>query len=108
MQERKSAGHAGPRGSGGCEILVVAGDPISSAGWRAVLDAQDWVGSCHAVSGVADAVVHVRSRVLDVVLVDLVLADGHGIDLCRSLRAIADGLRIVLVSEDADRSIGAA
>ena len=54
------------------------------------------------------AVEAVRDREYDVVVLDLILPDGSGLDVCRSLRAQSDVPIVILTArdDDADRIVG--
>ncbi len=85
----------------GARILVVDDDPaILRAVGRAL------AGRGYAVSTAVDAasaLVAARSGHPEVILLDLVLPDGDGIDLCRTIRRFSDVAIIVLsaVGDDA-------
>ena len=83
----------------GARILVVDDDP---AILRAV--GRGLAGRGYAVSSAADAataLLSAREGRPEVILLDLVLPDGDGIDLCRQIRAFSD-VPIIVLSADGD------
>jgi len=54
---------------------------------------------------VASGVVAVRSASVDLLILDLMLPDGDGLDLCRRLRATGVDVPILMLTAKGDRSI---
>ncbi|HSL65389.1 MAG TPA: response regulator transcription factor [Gaiellaceae bacterium] len=52
-----------------------------------------------------DALRHVRGQTLDVVVLDVMLPDGSGIDVCRRIRAESDVPVIMLTARDAETDV---
>jgi DNA-binding NtrC family response regulator len=78
------------------DVLVVDDEPVVAAGMRRILEQE---GLAVATAGdVAAALAHPAVRTCRLALCDLVLPDGSGIDLIRTLWARRPGLPIVLVT----------
>ena len=90
------------------EVLVVDGDGIARAGWSALLSAQDWIDGCLTTASVDQALEIIRRQRVDVAVIDLFLADAHGMDVCRRLLEEPTAPRALLVAERDGRPIGAA
>jgi two-component system response regulator MprA len=90
-------------------ILVVDDDRASREGLRAAL-----LREAHSVEAAADAwqaIVHLRSRVFDIAVVDLDLPAVHGVDLggwdvVRIARAYLPGIAVIVVSAEEDPTQG--
>ena len=83
-------------------ILVVEDDIAIARGMVNALEAAGYVVA--AVGEASAAIAAVTQRVPALVLLDLGLPDGDGIDVCRALRVIAPAIRIVIVTARADES----
>ena len=81
-------------------VLVCDHDPPSARALRRVLGDAGFV--VDAARTAADALAHASLRVPDAVIVELMLPDGHGVDVCRRLRAWSEMPLIVLSAEDAE------
>jgi DNA-binding response OmpR family regulator len=80
-------------------------DYLAAAGWHVVRAAN--LAQAHAVLGLDDAVGHGPG--LDAVVLDLMLPDGDGLDLCRRLRASGSDLPVLMLTargDPLDRVIG--
>jgi DNA-binding NarL/FixJ family response regulator len=79
-------------------ILIVDDHPIMRFGIAAIVNAQkDMIVAAQAGSR-AEAVTMFRATNPDLVLMDLRLPDGSGVDAIRSIRAIAPAARIVVLT----------
>ena len=86
-------------GSGeGVEVLVVDDHDVVHWGFQLLLSKQSWVSSCASVTGTADALAHLRHNRVDVALVDLILGDESGAELCGEIQRISPGTGVLLIS----------
>jgi DNA-binding NarL/FixJ family response regulator len=92
----------------GSAVLVVDGDPIVGAGFRAVLGAEPWVSRCVVATGLDEALAELDRSPFDVALVGLFLEDQHGIEICQRLREQDPDLRVMLVSDASGLPVRAA
>jgi DNA-binding NarL/FixJ family response regulator len=83
-------------------VLVVDDHPVVLTGLAAVLSDETWVGHLDTATTVAAALARARTHPPQLAVVDLRLPDGDGVDLLRSLVALAPGLRAVVLSMHAD------
>ncbi len=79
-------------------ILVVDDHEMIQAGIRALLDRQNWVSRCVGASSGGAARDLVRAHEPHVALVDLLVGEESGIDVCRMLREEHPGMRVILMS----------
>ncbi|TBU96783.1 DNA-binding response regulator [Stutzerimonas kirkiae] len=90
----------------GGRILIVEDEPRLSAVLRDYLQAAGY--SCQQVFDGADAVPAFRQRQPDLVILDLMLPNRDGIDICRELRTLSD-VPVIMVTarvEEIDRLLG--
>lgn len=90
----------------GGRILIVEDEPRLSAVLRDYLQAAGY--SCQQVFDGADAVPAFRQRQPDLVILDLMLPNRDGIDICRELRRLSD-VPVIMVTarvEEIDRLLG--
>ena len=83
-------------------IFLVDDHPAVRGGVRNVLDASpdlSVVGEADCVAGTLASVVDARA---DVVLVDIRLRDGHGIELCRAVRTWAPEIACLVLTSHSD------
>lgn len=84
-------------------ILIVEDDLIINGGIRLFLEKQGYrAGSAMTV---AEAEAELSSSTYDLVLLDINLPDGSGLDLCRRIREQADLLVIFLTSNDTEENM---
>ncbi len=94
-----------PRISGAtpCRILIVEDHPIFRFGLRNLLSDLENSSICGEAADAPAALQAVRETGPDLVLLDIRLPGGNGLDLIRPMRAARPGLKIVVVSADDDR-----
>lgn len=83
---------------GRLRVLVVDDHDVVHWGFRLLLAEQPWVQRCAAARTAAEALALLPRLRPDVALVDVFLADGSGVDLCRELRAASPSTRVLLIS----------
>lgn len=83
-------------------VLIVDDHPIFRRGLRAMLAQESWVGAVEEAATVAEAVRTVTERPVDLVGLDVHLPDGRGSDHVGRLLRIRPGIRILMLSVDAD------
>jgi len=79
-------------------VLVVDDHDVVHWGFRLLLERQPWVERCVAAAGAADALEQARRLRPHVALVDLLLRDESGAELCEELRSASPETRILLLS----------
>jgi DNA-binding NarL/FixJ family response regulator len=79
-------------------ILVVDDHPIVRLGIRQMISAEPDLEICAEAESAAAALDRAKRQTPDLALVDLSLAQGTGLDLLRSLRELAPGLPILVLS----------
>lgn len=79
-------------------VLIANGHAILRAGLRTVLedDGIEVAGESATAAGVVEAALRLRPHV---VLLDVHLPDGSGVEVCTALRAVAPGMRIVFFTD---------
>lgn len=78
-------------------VLIVDDHPMVRTGLKNILVAEQY-SVCGEASGVEEAILAVRSTSPDIVLIDIQLKDGSGIDLIRELRKSQSGVKMLAVS----------
>lgn len=56
---------------------------------------------------ISDALIHLQNNVVDVVLLDMGLPDGHGLDTVRRARAVAPGVPVIVLTGLDDEALAA-
>jgi DNA-binding NarL/FixJ family response regulator len=79
-------------------VLVVDDHDVVHWGFRLLLERQPWVERCVAVPGAREAMELVGRLRPDVALIDLLLHDESGTELCEELHAALPDTRILLIS----------
>ncbi|MCG6942546.1 MAG: response regulator transcription factor [Thiohalocapsa sp.] len=79
-------------------ILIVDDHPLVRAGLRSLIDAEPDLTICAEVSNVRDAVEVARAEAPDLVLVDISLDDGNGIELIKRLKVHNPDLKMLVCS----------
>jgi DNA-binding NarL/FixJ family response regulator len=79
-------------------VLVVDDHDVVHWGFRLLLERQSWVERCVAVSGAKEAMERAPRLQPDVALIDLLLHDESGTELCEELHAAQPDTRILLIS----------
>jgi DNA-binding NarL/FixJ family response regulator len=79
-------------------VLVVDDHDVVHWGFRLLLERQPWVERCVTAGGAAEALEQARRLRPDVALIDLLLRDESGAELCEELHAALPDTRILLVS----------
>lgn len=83
-------------------IFLVDDHEMVRVGLRTVIEAEPDMEVAGEATSIAEAMARLPSARPDVVLVDLRLQDGSGVDLCRDLLATEPGVRCVIVTGFAD------
>jgi DNA-binding NarL/FixJ family response regulator len=84
-------------------VLIAEPHHLLRRGLRHLLDAEREVDVVSVVRTGHEALEAIRAILFDVVIVDLRLPDGDGVELARRMREVRGGLRIVMLAERADR-----
>jgi two-component system response regulator DesR len=79
-------------------VLVVDDHDVVHWGFRLLLERQPWVERCATAAGSAEALVQARRMKPDVALIDLLLRDESGAELCEELHKASPETRILLLS----------
>jgi two-component system, NarL family, response regulator DevR len=83
-------------------VLLVDDHEVVRAGLRALLDAQDGIDVVGEVGSAADAVRHVGFDAPDVVVMDVRLPDGSGVEATRKIRDRWPDVAVLILSSFAD------
>jgi DNA-binding NarL/FixJ family response regulator len=84
--------------AGKLRVLVVDDHDVVQWGFRLLLERQSWVERCLAASSGAEAVDVCRRLRPEVALVDMLLGDESGAEVCEEIRAVSPGTRVLLIS----------
>jgi DNA-binding NarL/FixJ family response regulator len=79
-------------------VLVVDDHDVVHWGFRLLLERQSWVERCVTAGGAAEAIAQARRLRPDVALIDLLLQDESGAELCEELHSALPDTRILLIS----------
>src|SRR5689334_17496704 len=79
-------------------IFLVEDHPVTREGLAQLINYQDDLQVCGAAGTAARAVTGIETARPDLVVVDVSLPDGHGIELVKDLKARFPGLRILVLS----------
>ena len=79
-------------------VLIVDDHEVVRVGLRTVLSRQDSINVCGEASTVVDAVREACYLKPDVVLMDVRLSDGSGVDACRAIRDSCPATRVLFLS----------
>jgi two-component system response regulator DesR len=79
-------------------VLVVDDHDVVHWGFRLLLERQSWVERCVTAGSAADAIEQARRLRPDVALIDLLLQDESGAELCEELHSALPDTRILLIS----------
>jgi len=93
---------ASPSRSGPCRVLLVDDHEIVRRGVRTILSGQagiEVVGEAGTVAGAVEATARLRP---DVVVLDLRLPDGSGVEACRRIREQQPGVGVLMLTSYAD------
>src|SRR5437764_9434061 len=83
-------------------VMLVDDHEIVRQGIRAVIEAARGLTVVAEASGVAEAIERAKSTLPDVVVMDVRLADGSGIEATREIRAARPETRVVMLTSFAD------
>ncbi|TMK53972.1 MAG: response regulator transcription factor [Actinobacteria bacterium] len=83
-------------------VMLVDDHEIVRQGIRAVIEAAGGLTVVAEASGVAEAIERAKSTLPDVVVMDVRLADGSGIEATREIRAARPETRVVMLTSFAD------
>ena len=90
-------------------VLLVDDHEVVRRGLRELLEDEDDISVVAEAGGVDEALVRAAATRPDVAVVDVRLPDGGGVELCRRLRALADGPRCLVLTafDDEEALVGA-
>ena len=87
-----------PARSGSARVLIVDDHPIVRQGLAQVLEQESDLVVCGEADTAEEALDAIAAKKPDVVIVDLLLKDGNGLDLIKTLRSIRPDLPILVLS----------
>ena len=79
-------------------VLIVDDHDVVHWGFRLLLERQSWVQRCATAASAAEAMDQVQRLDPDVALIDLLLRDESGAELCEELHRVSPRTRILLLS----------
>lgn len=79
-------------------VLVVDDHDVVQWGFRLLLERQRWVETCLAASSGAEAVEMCSQGRFHVALVDMLLGEESGAEVCEEIRAVSPPTRVLLIS----------
>lgn len=82
----------------GVRILVVHPHDLVRSGFRLLLGPLPWVGRCLGASTAEEALAHWNRYEPHLAIIDLMVSDGRGTDLCARLRNLRPQGRVMLLS----------
>lgn len=85
-------------------IAIVDDHPVVIEGLKALLKTEDYLHTVSFTTG-AGILSHIQENEVNVVLLDIMLPDANGIDICKQLKKIAPQTNIIALSNQAERSI---
>lgn len=85
-------------------IAIVDDHPIVIEGLKALLKAEDYISTVSFTTG-AGIISFLENNEADIVLLDIMLPDANGIELCRDIKKIAPQTNVLALSNQAERSI---
>ena len=100
QQASPQAGAASP---GARRILIVDDHPLVRMGLRGLLEAESDLQVCGEAASLAEALGAARKLQPDLVITDLSLGDGNGLELIKRLLAQREGLRVLVCSMHDER-----
>lgn len=80
------------------KVLVVDDHEVVHWGFRLLLERQSWVSSCAGATDAAKAVEVARRWTPDVALIDLMLGESSGVEVCADIRAVSPRTKVLLIS----------
>jgi two-component system response regulator DesR len=83
---------------GTIRVLVVDDHDVVHWGFRLLLGRQPWVSDCEAASDVRGAVDAAERMRPEVALVDLLLGEESGAELCEEIRSVSPETKVLLIS----------
>lgn len=83
-------------------VMVVDDHAVVREGLRTLLSRHADIAVVAQAGSVAEALAEAESRTPDVVVLDVRLPDGSGVDACRSLRSQAPEMRVLMLTSYAD------
>src|SRR5262245_41983173 len=99
MDVRQKPGGTATKGPARSRVLVVDDHPLVSEGLADLINRQHDIVCCGTAANVLDAQKAVDEDKPDLLLLDLRLGNGDGLDLIKLLKARFSGLRILVLSQ---------
>jgi response regulator of citrate/malate metabolism len=86
-------------------VLVVEDDPVAADAHRHYVERVPGFSVAGVVHSGAEALRCLRHNEVDLMLLDLYLPDGHGLDVCRALRAAGHTVDVMVVTSARDLAV---
>lgn len=90
---------------GSFRILLVDDHAIVREGLQTMIDAEEDLEVVGQAGSVAEALVRVKQLLPDLVLLDVQLPDGNGVDACAQIISIAPETRVLMLTSFADQGL---
>ena len=110
MVNRTDSDQVAPRGVGGepeirppIRVMLVDDHELVRHGLRTLVEAEPDIQVVAEAASVGDAIRRIGIHQPDVVVLDLDLPDGSGVDVCRSARTVSPNTRILILTGFADQ-----
>ena len=98
-------GAAGDDGAAVIRVLVVEDEPVAAAAHAAYVERLPGFTCLGAVDSGRAALAFVQSTPVDLLLLDLTLTDGHGLQVVRALRAAGSGVDVIAITAARDLAV---
>jgi len=86
-------------------IAIVDDHPVVIEGLKTLLSTDPMIGRIESFTSGNDFLTFLKNNPVQLVLLDIMLPDANGIDLCKMIKALSPGTVVLALSNQAERSI---